>query len=416
MPTIKISLSPENDDKTFRKKGTLITFLEQEKEYWAGFFEERTPTTNISYSTNAIKSNLFTQLTQAITKAKEIDNGNLNIHEIQNQISKLYLEKRLVFSKSAFASFLETQDDQTLSIYVLGSYLTDGFQNTLYANNGNIINSHFAQNKTKILEYYNESAILKMMFEHGYHSDNLNHEKRSLVTLKNEWDDVLIDVKNKSDNQDDRFTKLESSTLQCQNDTNDLFGKHKKRFAKFMIDSKKSMKDFEDFYEKELAMKSAVTYWRRKKFISYGIAITLGLALSVIGYFTIDYLFGLSNTIGESLKNVTDSNEKTTNPNQISSSLKYLPIFHFLVISTFAIWGIRILVKIFLSKLHAADNASEKEMFIKSYLALLNEHQGSVVDEKDRQLILQAIFSPSSDGLISDEGPKLTDLINSIRK
>ena len=100
--------------------------------------------------------------------------------------------------------------------------------------------------------------------------------------------------------------------------------------------------------------------------------------------------------------------------NDSKDALKFIPILHFAVISTFAIWLLRIVVKIFLSKLHGAEVANEREMFIKSYLALLNEHEGSIKDDSDRQLILQSIFRPASDGFINEEGPKITDIMNMI--
>ena len=52
--------------------------------------------------------------------------------------------------------------------------------------------------------------------------------------------------------------------------------------------------------------------------------------------------------------------------------------------------------------MHLAEEAKEKEMFIKTYLALLRDSKG--VKEEDRHLILQSIFSPSKNGIIQDDG------------
>jgi hypothetical protein len=176
-----------------------------------------------------------------------------------------------------------------------------------------------------------------------------------------------------------------------------------------MNKSKAEMKDFEEFYEKKLALDSAVVYWNNKKETSYKWAIGLAVVIILVGWVSISYLLGISETIGSHLAD-TNATEG------IVGHLKYLPILHFAVISTFVIWGLRLLVKVFLSKLHIADNAAEREMFIKSYLALLNEHEEGVKDDNDRQLILQAIFRPSSDGLINDDGPKITDILNAVNR
>ncbi len=71
----------------------------------------------------------------------------------------------------------------------------------------------------------------------------------------------------------------------------------------------------------------------------------------------------------------------------------------------FLAFGIRILNKIAFSSFHLARDAEEREQLTYFYLSLLND---SAVDEKDRNLILQALFSRSETGLLKDEsGPTM---------
>jgi len=65
------------------------------------------------------------------------------------------------------------------------------------------------------------------------------------------------------------------------------------------------------------------------------------------------------------------------------------------------IWLLRILLKVTFSNLHLQEEAHEKETMILTYLALINE--GAGLNEDDRKLILEAIFRPSTNGLIKDE-------------
>jgi Family of unknown function (DUF6161) len=56
----------------------------------------------------------------------------------------------------------------------------------------------------------------------------------------------------------------------------------------------------------------------------------------------------------------------------------------------------------FLSHLHLSTDAAERVVMVKTYLSLLEGDHLS--GDEDRQLILQALFRPASDGIVKDEG------------
>ena len=72
------------------------------------------------------------------------------------------------------------------------------------------------------------------------------------------------------------------------------------------------------------------------------------------------------------------------------------------LIALFAVWGIRLLVRMFLSNMHLMTDAAERVVMLKTYLSLAEGDQ--LANKDDRQLILQALFRPTSDGLVKDEG------------
>ncbi|MCH9739766.1 MAG: hypothetical protein K0U38_02855, partial [Epsilonproteobacteria bacterium] len=79
------------------------------------------------------------------------------------------------------------------------------------------------------------------------------------------------------------------------------------------------------------------------------------------------------------------------------------------------IWISRILLKMAFSNLHLKEEAHEKETMILTYLALINE--GGGLQKDDRRLILDAIFRPSTNGLIKDESNvTLLDIVKTIKK
>lgn len=71
------------------------------------------------------------------------------------------------------------------------------------------------------------------------------------------------------------------------------------------------------------------------------------------------------------------------------------------LLALFTVWGLRLLVRLFLSSLHLATDAAERVVMVKTYLSLLEGDRLS--SKEDRQLILQALFRNSSDGIVKDE-------------
>jgi len=101
--------------------------------------------------------------------------------------------------------------------------------------------------------------------------------------------------------------------------------------------------------------------------------------------------------------------EKTLEKHMIIRYIQYLFLLSLIL------WIARILLKITFSNLHLREEAHEKETMIMTYLALINE--GGGLENNDRQLILEAIFRPSTNGLIKDEtNITLIDIIKGIKK
>jgi hypothetical protein len=67
-----------------------------------------------------------------------------------------------------------------------------------------------------------------------------------------------------------------------------------------------------------------------------------------------------------------------------------------------AFWFIRLLVRIFLSNIHLENDASERVTMAKTYLALIRD--GSFEGKEHIGTILAALFRPTGDGIVKDEG------------
>ena len=72
----------------------------------------------------------------------------------------------------------------------------------------------------------------------------------------------------------------------------------------------------------------------------------------------------------------------------------------FLLFVTVLFWIGRVMVRIYLSDHHLSIDAKQRATMAETYLGLIQEN---VADEKDRNVILTALFRPTTDGIIKDD-------------
>jgi len=195
--------------------------------------------------------------------------------------------------------------------------------------------------------------------------------------------------------------------------------KNYKLFQSTLEQSKEELQETQSLFfnaknavEEDNRLYASKEYWRNKKErhrkLSIILSLVFALLITVLLIFiaqnitNIDTLYGAeSNTTLQSIKS------------QTKTSIQYI-IIHFVqsfIILSLLVWLSRILLKIIFSNLHLKEEAYEKETMIVTYLALLKE--GGGLRESDRSLILEAIFRPSTNGLIKDESSvTLLDVAN----
>ncbi|NCB48903.1 MAG: hypothetical protein EOM55_04765 [Clostridia bacterium] len=363
---ITIDFFHTDGKKTFKSKEELLTFLSKEREYWNIFFQGQNQNT-----INSIKQDLFHQLDSAIQLANSITENEDSIQRATSQISTKYQNLQLIKFEGAKAKFaLSFKEINSL----LSCYLIGYFTNKLY----NQANDALAFR-----------AIFEgLKYENGI-TGNVDSEKEALNALKIDWETKLSDIQS---NFDDTNTQVNTIKSEIEN----YFTVKKQEFEQFRQDRENEFKTLIHTYDDKLALQAPVDYWSERSSLNYYVSLILGIV----------FLFAMMVLIGnfESMaKNVSISLE----------AKNYYPLLQFGTLAVIGLWLMRILVKIFYSKLHLAEEAKEKEMFIKTYLALLRDSKG--VKEEDRHLILQSIFSPSKNGIIQDDGVPANFIENIIK-
>lgn len=159
-------------------------------------------------------------------------------------------------------------------------------------------------------------------------------------------------------------------------------------FDKLVTDHKQGMENLRKTFREEIALRAPAEYWETKRTGHVRIAWITG-ALSFIG---IAGAAALLAWLGHDLL-------RSAGPNTAPETWRFAVL---VLVGLFAVWGVRLLVRMFLSHLHLSTDAAERVVMVRTYLSLLEGER--LASSEDRQLILQALFRPASDGIVKDEG------------
>ena len=159
------------------------------------------------------------------------------------------------------------------------------------------------------------------------------------------------------------------------------------KFQELMANHTTQVEALKNTYREELGLRAPAEYWASKSKSHTKTSWIFGcLSFGGIGAASV----GLAWLVHDLIKNTNG----TAPPENWRLALLALVAF-------FAVWAIRLVVRIFLSSLHLASDASERVVMVKTYLAL---SEGNQIDSKEnRQTILNALFRPATDGIVKDE-------------
>ncbi len=160
------------------------------------------------------------------------------------------------------------------------------------------------------------------------------------------------------------------------------------QFTKQFAEHQSGMEALRKTFREEIALRAPAEYWESKRTEHRGRSKLY--AVLVFGGMVAAALL-----LGWQIHDLLSETPKGSSPD--AWRLALLALF-----GLFAVWGLRLVVRMFLSHVHLATDASERLVMVKTYLALLEGDR--LASKEDRQLILQALFRPGSDGIVKDEG------------
>jgi hypothetical protein len=218
-------------------------------------------------------------------------------------------------------------------------------------------------NKLKSDYVLNLSKSNKQLTEHIKVLDQINSEYTAKIT---KW-------KDDNENQVSTWFKHSKETLESTHS-----------------EANRKIKELELTYEEKLRLQKPAEYWSKRAIVlkKEGRKYVCWMSILVLMAASSLY-FLLWQTPEGMLKSFFNGNASA-----IKWSIVYITFISFMV------FGIRALYKVAFSSFHLARDAEEREQLTYFYLALVKDKN---VDEKDKSLILQSLFSRADTGLLKED-------------
>lgn len=147
------------------------------------------------------------------------------------------------------------------------------------------------------------------------------------------------------------------------------------------------MSGIEAVFREKMTLRGPVEYWSKRHAYHKRFSVIFG----ALSFFLIAF--------GGGVLAIWAAQLFSTVP--VNGSPKAWQVASLIVVAVFLTWAIRLIIRLFLSHSHLATDAAERVVMTQTYLALLEEN--ILTEEKDRSLVLGALFRPASDGMVKDE-------------
>lgn len=229
--------------------------------------------------------------------------------------------------------------------------------------------------------------------------DFISKRYESLIAeMQNKWSSVQAEYNTKITDYNGEFLTMRTTMT-------DWIKKNEDEFTSYFEEKKKTVTDLEKTYEEKLRIDGPSKYWKdfRDKYTMSGIiwvslCVLMGLIISGLCLYLLKYL-PEKLFIGDRIS--------------LENTIRWTILFALITSTSFYLF--RLFMKLALSSLHLSRDANERLQLTHQYLSLLREN---AIDEKQRDIILQSLFSRADTGLLKgDSSPTMPDsVINQIIK
>ncbi|OQP47945.1 DUF6161 domain-containing protein [Niastella populi] len=189
----------------------------------------------------------------------------------------------------------------------------------------------------------------------------------------------------------DATSKIDTHLLEINKHYGDWFTATSNGLTNYLTETKTRVQELEDLYQEKLKLEAPAKYWenraiklRNEGFWWLGALITcIGIVVFIIIWILNKFSDG---TIEKLFQNT-------------GTAIKWSVLIITLI--SFLAYTIRTLSKLTFSSFHLFRDAQEREQLTYVYLSL---QKGKGIDQTERHLIMQSLFSRADSGLLKDDG------------
>ena len=264
-----------------------------------------------------------------------------------------------------------------------------------------------------------EAVLEWQFFERGI-KDRTRSERASLSKLAAEYGEQLTQSQNFANELAQTFATLKADASAQQEAQQSLFNVDQNRrseaWEQQLTDVESKLAHLTKTYDQYMALQSPVRYWesKRQRHRNWAAltAVITALAMSGVWLGLSEKLESVGNRFAALNVNATAAKAA---PNAVSavdlSASWHFDVALLVLAGTLSFWVLRLLVRVFLSHLHLENDAAERVTMARTYLALMRREK--LPKDDDLKTVLTALFRPSGDGIVKDEGipPSLLEFL-----
>lgn len=252
------------------------------------------------------------------------------------------------------------------------------------------------------------------LYERGI-KDRMETENAVLKGLAGDMQTALTHYREAERAQTARFDSLHGQIVEQTTEQQNAFDAGQQDRSdgwKSQVDAAQTELDLiKKTYDEHMTLAAPVEYWeakRRKHRLWSGIsfaAIAIGMGTAAISLHAELQSVGKAVTAGKAATAAAGAKVQAsgmTALQTISDSATTWHLGSFILLATLSFWFIRLLVRIFLSNLHLENDAAERVTMAKTYLAL--SRNDALPKGDNISTVLAALFRPTGDGIVKDEG------------
>jgi len=375
---VEVKLFPSSGVRRFVDFNSLVQFIEEEWDFWKNNAAHRLSNIQAKYShINALKDQTINHYSN-----KQIDNA---LPSLRNLINQLNQGNYLLYSKSLESELL-------LNCYTKNAECGNGAFDFFF----NQINNAYFSNKG-----YIEGVFKAFLFNESLasESDRIKSENKSLGKLRSEYQNIISEhyqeFKNKNDELRitlDEFNKNITSWFEESKQSFVTSQNEREASFKSLMDEKlNKFNDLEHAYKEKLKLEGPAKYWD-ELYNEYQVKGKWWRRWAVVfSFFLAFYLSAILYNLPERLIN----NDTFSHQNLKGT------IILAVIVSVF-VYLIRLFVKLSTSAYHLSRDAKERHQLTYFYLALINDND-KTVSEKEREIILNSLFSRADTGLLKGD-------------